>query len=405
MDFVLPRIISVDDHVVEPPDLFLEALPERFRSRAPRVERRKVQLSGGALSKTVVAAEGPDAQWVDCWIYDDLVWPLQAGYAAIGKVRKLQGSAVVTYDDIERSCFVREERLKAMDFNYMDASLCFPTMPRFCGQHFMERADKSFALVCVQAYNDWILEYWCAGPAVGRLIPNIIVPLWDAELAAAEVRRCAAKGARGISFSECPPHIGLPSIHSGYWNPLFAACNETNVVVNMHVGTSSRVPVTGPDAPLMVSMALIFQNSQAALVDWLSSGLLEKYSSLKIALSEGQAGWLPFALDRVDSLWKRAELYESDMHARVPRLPSEYIQGRVFACMFDDIVGLRNRHAIGMSQLMFEVDFPHVDSTYPNTEKLARDLIAQAGLDEQEAHALMRGNAVECYRLQEFGLS
>ena len=406
MSTTLPRIISVDDHVVEPPDLFLEALPESLRDRAPRVERRLGYLGfeGEHYKGFVDDPDAPNARWGDYWLYDDLVWPLTAGFAAIGETRKLQSMDPVTYDEIDQACWDQGKRLQVMDANHTDASLCFPTMPRFCGQHFLERPDKQFALTCVRAYNDWTAQSWCAGEGYGRLIPIAIVPLWDAHLAADEIRRCAAMGIHSMSFSECPPHIGLPSIHSGYWDPMFAACQEVDTVVNMHIGTASRLPRTGGDSPPMVTIGLTFQNSQTALVDWLSSGVLDRFPRLKIALSEGQVGWMPFIIDRLDSVWDRHELYETNMRDRVPKPPSEYIAGRVYGCLFDDVIGLRNREAIGMSQLMFEVDFPHADSTYPDTADLAQDLIDRSGLNEAETYALMRGNAIECYGLGRYGV-
>ena len=113
-----------------------------------------------------------------------------------------------------------------MDINWVEASLSFPTFPRFCGQTFLEAKDRELAEACVYAYNDWMVEEWC-GDSGGRLIPLTLIPLWDADLAAAEVRRNAARGVRAVCFSEIPPHLGLPSIHTGYWDPFFVACEET----------------------------------------------------------------------------------------------------------------------------------------------------------------------------------
>nr|WP_311984689.1 amidohydrolase family protein [Parafrankia sp. CH37] len=101
-----------------------------------------------------------------------------------------------------------------------------PHFPRFCGQTFAEARDTDLALACVRAYNDWMIDEWCADSG-GRLIPLCLIPLWDAELAAAEVRRNAARGCRAVCFSEIPPHLGLPSIHSGSWEPFLAACVDT----------------------------------------------------------------------------------------------------------------------------------------------------------------------------------
>src|SRR5699024_1528251 len=120
-----------------------------------------------------------------------------------------------------------------------------------------------------------------------------------AELAAKEIYRNAARGVRNVAFSEVPAHLGLPSIHSGFWDPFFAACEETNTTINMHIGSSSRMPATSPDAPTAVAASLSFNNSMASLADWLFSGNLVKFPKLKLAYSEGQIGWIPYALERV----------------------------------------------------------------------------------------------------------
>ena len=114
-----------------------------------------------------------------------------------------------------------------MDANHIEAALCFPTFPRFCGQTFTEAKDKELGLLCVKAYNDWMVEEWC-GDSGGRLIPLCLIPLWDAELAAAEVRRNAERGVRAVCFSEIPPFLGLPSVHDPdhYWDPFFRACSR-----------------------------------------------------------------------------------------------------------------------------------------------------------------------------------
>src|SRR5208282_5574174 len=96
---------------------------------------------------------------------------------------------------------------------------------RFCGQIFLDAPNRDLALQCIMAYNDWLMEDW-ERIGAGRLVGVTIIPLWDAELAAAEVRRNAARGAKAVCFSEIPAWLGLPSLHSGYWDPFFRACNE-----------------------------------------------------------------------------------------------------------------------------------------------------------------------------------
>ena len=182
------------------------------------------------------------------------------------------------------------------------------SFPRFCGQTFTEAKDKELAQACVLAYNDWMVEEWC-GDSGGALIPLIIIPLWDVELAAAEVRRNAARGCHAVCFSEIPPHLGLPSIHSGYWDPLFEACEETDTVVCMHIGSSSRMPATSGDAPVAVAATLSFNNAMASLADWLFSGKLVKFPNAEDRLLRGS--------DRLAAVRPRARRRRL---ARAPRL-------------------------------------------------------------------------------------
>ncbi|MFM8302934.1 MAG: amidohydrolase family protein [Actinomycetota bacterium] len=399
----LPRIISVDDHVVEPPDLWSQRLPASLRDRGPRVVREKARFSfvGGVFS---FERDVPDGDWCDIWLYDDLVYPFPKLSAAVG-FSDLDNTPV-TFDEIRPGCWKQAERLADMAANWTDASVCFPNvLPRFAGQTFTERPDKDLALACVRVYNDWMIDEWCAGDGAGSLIPLTIVPLWDAELAAAEVRRCADKGSYAIAFSENPHPLGLPSVHDrdGFWEPLWRACDETGTVVNMHIGSSSKMPATSPDAPFIVSSTLTFANAMGSLCDFIFSGTLERHPNLKLAYSEGQVGWAPYVLERADKLW--AERSANSFGSDLPHPPSSYVPGRVYFCIFDDEVGLANRNVVGMDQITFEVDYPHADSTFPHTRETAQLICDKAGLDDRERYLLMRGNAIRLYGLERYGIT
>jgi predicted TIM-barrel fold metal-dependent hydrolase len=399
----IPRIISVDDHVVEPPDLWTSRLPAKYQDRAPRVERDRARFhfEGGVFSFEKGVEDG---EWCDWWLYDDLVYPFPKLSAAVG-FDDLDVTPV-TFDEIRPGCWKQKDRLADMDANHVDASICFPnTLPRFAGQAFYERADKELALLCVQAYNDWMIDEWSAGDGKGRLIPLTIVPLWDARLAAEEVRRCAAKGSFAVAFSENPHPLGLPSIHDKdrFWDPFFAACQETETVVCMHIGSSSKMPSTSPDAPFIVSSTLTFSNAMGSMLDFIFSGTLERFPQLVIAYSEGQVGWMPYVLERADKLW--AERSDNSFGTNLPHPPTSYIPGRIYGCIFDDETGLRNRDVIGMDQICFETDYPHADSTFPRSKEVATEICAQAGLDETETYKLLRGNAIRAFGLERHGIT
>jgi predicted TIM-barrel fold metal-dependent hydrolase len=399
----IPKIISVDDHVVEPPDLWSSRLPRDLRDRGPRVERDRAKFGfkGGVFSFDKGAEDG---EWCDWWLYDDLVYPFPKLSAAVG-FDELDVTPV-TYDEIRPGCWKQPERLADMEANHVEASLCFPnTLPRFCGQTFNERKDKDLALLCVQAYNDWMIEEWCGGEGKGRLLPLTMVPLWDAELAAAEVRRSAARGSFAVTFTENPHPLGLPSLHDKdrFWDPFFAACEDTDTVVCMHIGSSSKMPATSPDAPFIISSTLTFQNAMGSMLDFIFSGIMERFPRLVIAYSEGQVGWMPYVLERADKLWE--ERSDNSFGTSLPNPPSSYVPGRIYGCIFDDQTGLANREAVGIEQICFETDYPHADSTFPHSKQVATDICDKAGLTDEERYLLVRGNAIRGFGLERFGIT
>jgi predicted TIM-barrel fold metal-dependent hydrolase len=398
----VPRIISVDDHVLEPGDLWERWLPQRFRERAPRLVRTRGRFAPGARGGWT---EDADGGWADVWRFEGSEMAIIPGFAAAGMDQDYLGAHwdPLTYDEVRSGAYEQKARLEDLEQNHTDASLAFPTFPRFCGQTFLENGDRDLGLACVRAYNDWMIDEWCAGEGYGRLIPLTLIPLWDPDLAASEVRRCAEKGSFAIAFSENPAKLRLPSIHTPHWDPLFAACQETATVVNLHIGSSSTFPMTSIDAPRAASLALTYQGSAHALTDWLTSGVLVRFPQLTVALSEGQVGWMPFILERLDSVWADRPVYGN--LEKLPRPPSSYVPDRVFGCVFDDVVGLQLREHIGMRQIMFETDYPHGDSTWPNSKSVLEKVVDKAGLDDAETYLLARGNAIRCYGLQRFGIT
>jgi len=347
-------------------------------------ERVRLDFRGGRL---LFERDVADGAWCDVWCFDDLVMPTGSLHAAAGRTDVAQANLPAIYEDFRPGAYDQAARLVDMDANHVEASINYPnTFPRFAGQGFAERTDKALALASLQVYNDWMIDEWCGGAGRGRMIPLTLVPLWDAALAAAEVRRCAAKGGHAIAFTESPAKLGFGSLHSGTWDPLWDACSETETVVTMHIGSSSSMPTTSEDAPLAVSMALNAQNAQGSLCDWVFSRTLERFPAIKLAYAESQAGWMPFLLERMDGVW-----HEGVGGVELPQPPSSYVWGRVFACIFDDLHGLRSRNEIGVEHLLFESDYPHANGTWPRTRSVAHRLCEQAGMDARELRAAPSG--------------
>jgi len=402
----LPKIISVDDHVVEPPHVWQTWLPEKWRDRGPRVERARwgsfVHKAGARYVNTM----DPDGDEGDYWVYDGEIIYVHKKFVAIpleatpdGDLTRFDRTVMemtpLTYDEMRPGCYDRDARVEDFQVNWVDGSLPFPTFPRFCGQTFYEAADKDLALACVQAYNDWMVEEWC-GPSGGVNIPLGIIPLWDPELAAAEVRRNAERGVHAVCFSELPTRLKLPSIHTGHWDPFLAACDENRVTICMHVGSSSTNPAAGPDSPPAVGGTLAFNNAMASMADWLFSGKMIEFADLRLAYSEGQIGWIPYALERADQVW---EHHDAWMHTRerIPEPPSSYYWGRIFGCFTADRHGLANLDSVGEDNICFETDYPHTDTTWPTSREYAEKMTA--GLTPEVTYKVLRGNAIEMLSL------
>lgn len=382
----LPLLVSVDDHIVEPPTLWTDRLPAALADAIPHVRREKV----ASLIQAGVEV------WADVWHYEDVAEPLRRGFGAVGKPAVENDLEPMIFDEIRPGCYDAAARLADMDIDGVEVSVCFPNnFVRFCGQRFLEAEDKDIALQCVRAYNDFLADEWEA-KSDGRLLGTTIVPLWDASLAAEEVRRTAARGSRSVCFTEIPARLNLPSMYSGYWEPFFAACAETNTVINLHIGSSSVVHTTSPDAPMGVRISNHFGNSAFSLSDWLVCGAFIRYPQLKIAFSEGQAGWVPFLMSRLDGLWA-AGTTVAGFAERLPEAPSSYLKDHVYFCIFDDPAVLRFLDQLGEDNLCFETDYPHPDGSWPSSKTAAFKQTVTLSAEQREK--LLRTNAARLYRI------
>jgi len=365
------QIVSVDDHLVEHPRVWQDRIPERYKEAAPRI----------------VEADGKHV-----WHYDGNVFPTIGLNAVAGKDPKEWGMDPVRYEDMIPGCYDPVARVKDMDLDGVQAALCFPSFPGFAGGTFFRAKDKDLALLCVQAWNDFYIDEWCA-TAPDRFVPMAILPVWDIDLAVKEAERTAAKGARTFSFPDSPVPLGLPSFHTRHWDPLWQVASDAEVPISLHFGSGSFVPgfsfsgkAPGPgmaaeNVPFVVPIVLFGCNLMWSTVDLLFSGALQRFPKLQISLAEGGIGWLPYILERSDFAWDRHRWYQDiDKEAR----PSDLFRKHFWGCFIDDEHGVINRHTIGVDRLTLEIDYPHSDSNWPNSRKRAAEVLADVPDDEVE---------------------
>ncbi|TMK57608.1 MAG: amidohydrolase, partial [Actinobacteria bacterium] len=335
------------------------------------------------------------------WVYEDYRRTIPSLLVQAGTPRDQITPGLASYEEMRPGFYDSVARIADMDEDGVLASLCFPMLPRYCGQTFMEAKDRKLGLECLRAYNNWMIEEWC-GLAPGRFIPLIIIPLWDPPLAAQEIERTAAMGAKAIAFSENPTKLGLPSLHdaNNYWDPVLAAANDTAMPLCIHIGSSSTIPTTSDDAPIFVSSLLSPLNLAFSVADWLFCGKLDRYPTLKICLSEGGIGWIPFVTERADYITDTLEWAFrfdadgtplADRSARVADRPSELFRRHIYGCFIDDAFGARHLADIGFDNAMIETDYPHGDGTFPNSIANAHTLLA--GYSDDVKYKVMQGNA------------
>jgi predicted TIM-barrel fold metal-dependent hydrolase len=375
------QIISVDDHVIEHPRVWQDRLPARFKEAGPQIVE--------------------DEQGHHLWKFEGGLFPQIGLNAVAGKAPHDFGMEPVRYDDMLPGCYDPTERVKDMDIDGVQAALCFPSFPGFGGGVFQHAADKQLALECVKAWNDFQLDEWSAH-APDRLIPLGILPTWDSALAAREVERLAERGTRAVSFPDSPRPLGLPSFHHPeHWEELFTVCERADMPLCLHFGSGSFVPGFSyvdkdnpdPNVPWAVAIALFATNLMWSTADLVFSGALQRHRNLKIMLSEGGIGWLPYMMERMDYTWERHRWYQDI--SKEDR-PSDLVKKHFWGCFIDDVHGVRNRDVLGVDHLLIEVDYPHSDSNWPNSRKRIGDNLAEvpdgeaAKIVETNARALLR---------------
>jgi predicted TIM-barrel fold metal-dependent hydrolase len=381
-------LVSVDDHVVEPPHLFDGRLPAKYQARAPVVQRR------------------PDG--TDVWVFEGVAIPQIGMNAVAGRPPEELGLDPHRFDDIRPGCYDPDERVRDMSADGVLGSVCFPSFPQFCGQVFAAARDRDLALAVVQAYNDWHIDEWC-GSHPDRLVPLAITPLWSPDLIADEVRRVAAKGCHAISLSEQPSHVGLPSYHTDEWDVVWETCSDIGTIACLHIGSSAavkavrapgddlpRIRVVGPltrtrtDEPIDVQITVDPITSIQAAADLLWSPALRRFPSMRFALSEGGVGWVPFFLERVDRAYRHHRHWTGQDFG--DRLPSEVFREQVVLSFIDEAVGLENRHHLQVDNLCWESDFPHSDSSFPRSAEAVAASVK--GLSDEEVAKITHENAM-----------
>ncbi len=340
-------LISVDDHIVEPPTVFDNTLDARYKDRAPKLIKKK--------------------DGTEMWKFGDRQLPNIGLNAVVGRVPEEYGMEPTAYAQMRPGCYDVHERIRDMNANGVLAQIGFPSFPSFSGSLFAACEDKELALALLRAYNDWHIDEWC-GAYPGRFIPLSLPAIWDPRLMAEEVRRVAKKGCHTVSFTQDPSGIGQPSIHDPHWDPFWRACVDEGTIVAVHIGSGSGMFFTSQDAPVDVMITSTPMSIANFASDLLWSRMLREYPTLKFALSEGGVGWIPYFLERADYVYKHHKYWTHQDFG--DKLPSDVFREHIVTCFIDDEFGVKNRHDIGIDTMTWECDYPHSDTTWPKAPEI-----------------------------------
>jgi hypothetical protein len=371
-------LVSVDDHVVEPPDLFAQGLPAAYRARAPKPIQNK--------------------QGDDVWTFEGRILPNIGLNAVAGRIPSEYGTEPTSYRQMRKGCYDVHARIDDMNVNGQLGSLCFSSFPGLCGRLWCMAEDKELAHVVCLAYNDWHVEAWC-GAHPDRFIPLGMIPMWDPKLAADEVRRLARKGCHAISLSENPVSLKLPSYHRDeFWDPVWKACVDEGTVVCIHIGTAGGIPTPSMDTPIDASILATPLSIANCAADLLFSQALRRWPSLTFVLSEGGIGWVPYFLDRADYVYEHHHAWTGQDFGGLR--PSDVFRRQIVTCFFEDPVGIDLRHRIGIDGITWECDYPHSDSTWPRAPERLYPVLE--GLPADEVDKLTHANAMRLFRYDPF---
>lgn len=367
-DLYTKPMISADSHVLEPADLWTTRLDMKWRADAPRITAIEGRVGDFTLIKGLkprpLAFEGAMAD--------------QKAHGGVAKIKGFQ------YSDCRPGGWDPDERLKDQDLDGVSGEVIYPNI----ALHLYQAPDAEYRNACFRAYNDWLAEHCRAHPQ--RLKGAAILPDSGAiEWAVAEAQRAANLGLTTV----CLPSTSTgESYNLPYWDPLWAALQDLNLVAGMHLGGVEPFgQAHGPGAGGINISAIKFDTANT-LRHLVWGGAPMRFPKLKWALVEGGIGWIAAALQFMDHWW---EDHKGWMEPRLPEPPSFYFRRQFYATFEADRAGILTRELIGIDNLMWGSDYPHTEGVWPfSRQQVARTF---ANIPEADTRKIVHENVARVY--------
>jgi predicted TIM-barrel fold metal-dependent hydrolase len=370
-------VVSVDDHVVESPDVWTKRLSKaKFGDKIPQIVRGK----SGA----------------DEWVVDGKPIGLP-GVALAGAAMRDRVEEPQRWEDVPKIASVPAERLKAMDLDRVDVSVLYPNVAGIAGETFGKVADPALELACVQAYNDWLVDDWAKTSP--RFIPQCIIPIAPIDAAVAEIKRAVAKGHRGIVMPAIPMHLkDVPHINEPVYDPIWKTASDLGVPICFHAGSSKRIQFPAykeltPGLAAALEAMTRPVSSVIIIANFLFSKILLRYPNLKVVMSESSLTWVAYVVETADHQFERQRLHLEGY----AKFPSQMAADNCYFTGWYDRTGIETRHSIGVNNILWATEFPLGTSSWPSS----KDFIGRAfeGVPEDEKNQILVVNASELYKI------
>ncbi len=376
-------IIDADSHITEPPDVWTARVPAKYRDAVPHVER-----------------QGPTDTWVLNGQRIGLV-----GVSAPAGWPSHPPEYPPTYSDCHPGAYQADARLRYMDEAGIWAQVLYPNVGGFGSERFLQLDGEELKLLCVQAYNDFLLEW--ASADLRRLLPVIAMPFWDVAAMVREIERCVPLGARGILFTGEPQRFGLPVLGNPYWDPFWEAAVAAGLPIHFHIGSAGdTLELSTPEryqyhkvegAQAYTALALFLKNG-VQCGDLITSGVLSRYPELKFVSVESGIGWLPFLLEATDYSWLGA-FRPGRQRKPGDVLPSDLFRQSVYVTYwFESLAPKHFLDLMPVDNILFETDFPHTTCLFGNIQSTI-----DAGLghvDPAVRRKILWENSARLYRVE-----
>ena len=370
-------IISTDDHICEPPDLFDKHLKGDVLKTAPKLLT--------------------DRNGKNFWSYQGRHQPGIGLNAVVGRPFEEYGMEPNSLEQLRDGCYNVHARIDDMDVNGIAVQMNFGNSIGFDNRTFHQAPDKGLALTHLRAWNDWHIDEWC-GAYPGRFIPCAILPTWDMKAMIEEIKRVAAKGCTAVSVSENPTKQGLPSIHNEYWTPFWKAINDHDMTIALHIGSGNPQPHASMETPIEAWITTMPLSIAVGAADWLQLKALHDYPNMRIALSESSIGWIPYFRERADfSNWRHKAWTHSVFQKTKP---SEIFNRHFLCCFIDDAFGLKHLEDVGEDIVAYETDYPHSDALWPEVPEYLWEQVKH--LHDKQIDKVTHANAMRFFRFDPF---